>query len=96
MSFDHRLGGGEGAPAVSSLKVVDYPLAPSSRDDGLDAPIRLRRFNRHPWQASVSTSYTVLSRNRDQFLRIVAVRHNGRTPTAGDARHDYHIDLDAM
>jgi hypothetical protein len=41
--FDHRSGDGEGAPAVSSLKVVDYPLAPSSRDDGLDAPVRLRR-----------------------------------------------------
>ena len=74
--------------------MVDYPLAPSSRDDGLDAAVRLRRFNRHPWQASVSTSYTVLSRNRDQFLRIVAVRHSGRT--AFDARHDYHVGLDAM
>jgi hypothetical protein len=30
--------------AVSSLKVVDYSLAPSSRDDGLDALVRLRRF----------------------------------------------------
>jgi hypothetical protein len=58
--------------------------------------VRLRRFNRRPWQASVSTSYTVLSRNRDQFLRIVAVRHSGRTPTAFDARHDYHVGLDAM
>ena len=56
----------------------------------------LPRFNRHPWQVSVSTRYTVLSRNRDQFLRIVAVHHSGRTPTAVDARHDYHVGLDAM
>ena len=75
---------------------MDYPLAPSSRDDGLDAAVRLRRFNRHPWQASVSTSYRVLSRNRGQFLRIVAVRDSGRMPTAVDARHDYHVGLDAM
>jgi hypothetical protein len=74
--------------------VVDYPLA--NRDDGIDAPVRLRRFNRHRWQASVRTSYTVLLRNRDQFLRIVAGRHNGRTPTAVDALHDYHVGLDAM
>jgi len=36
----HPLGDGEGAPAGSSSKVVDYPLAPSSRDD-VDAPVRL-------------------------------------------------------
>jgi Resolvase, N terminal domain len=60
------------------------------------AVTRRRRLNRHPWHASVSTSCTVLSRNRDQFLRIVAVRHSGRTPTAVDARHDYRVGLDAM
>src|SRR5215472_13104556 len=46
-------------------------------------------------QANASTSYTVPSRNRDQFLRIVGVHHSGRTPTAVDARHDY-VGLDAM
>jgi hypothetical protein len=56
----------------------------------------LRRFKRHPWQTSVSTSYTVRSQNRDQFLRIMAFHHSGRTPTAVDARHDYHVGLDAM
>ena len=50
----------------------------------------------HPGEARVSTSYTVLLRNRDQFLRIVGVHHSGRTPTAVDARHDYHVGLDAM
>jgi len=40
--FDHRWGGGEGAPGVSSIKVVDRPLALSSRDNGLEALVRLR------------------------------------------------------
>jgi hypothetical protein len=70
-----------------------YRAGPSG---AITAVTRLRRFNRHPWHASVSTSCTVLSRNRDQFLRIAAVRHSGRTPTAVYARHDYRVGFDAM
>ena len=56
----------------------------------------LMALNRPPRQTSASTRYTVQSQNRDQFLRIVAVHHSGRTPTVVDAKHDYHVDLDAM
>jgi hypothetical protein len=49
-----------------------------------------------PRQASASTSYTVQSRNRDQFLRIAAVHHSGHMPIVVDAQHDYHLGFDAM
>ena len=55
-----------------------------------------RETERPPWQTSASTSYTVRSRNRDQFPRIVAFHHSGRTPTAADARHGYYLGYDAM
>ena len=85
----------------ASLGYPDFQLAPTSFSGwGLVLATGrltgLRRFNRHPWHASVSTSCTVLSRNRDQFLRTMAVHHSGRMPTAVGARHDYHVGLDAM